>query len=103
MCAAPFYERGALCADDLGGEELGLLCVEDTDEGAEFSEKDLAALMVVGQLLSLAVRHHLAAEALPPTNCRAWLALVLASGMRSRHPDPLSAGPRSPGAGCADR
>ena len=45
-----------------GGEELGLLCVEDTDEGAEFSEKDLAALMVVGQLLSLAVRHHLAAE-----------------------------------------
>ena len=44
------------------GEELGLLCVEDTDEGAEFSEKDLAALMVVGQLLSLAVRHHLAAE-----------------------------------------
>ena len=46
-----------------GGEELGLLCVEDTDEGAEFSEKDLAALMMVGQLLSLAVRHHLAAEA----------------------------------------
>ena len=46
-----------------GGEELGLLCVEDTDEGAEFSEKDLVALMVVGQLLSLAVRHHLVAEA----------------------------------------
>ncbi|MGB0587309.1 MAG: FHA domain-containing protein [Limisphaerales bacterium] len=46
-----------------GEEELGLLCVEDTDEDAEFNEADLAALMVVGQLLSLAVRHHLAAEA----------------------------------------
>ena len=46
-----------------GEEELGLLCVEDTDEDTEFNEADLAALMVVGQLLSLAVRHHLAAEA----------------------------------------
>jgi pSer/pThr/pTyr-binding forkhead associated (FHA) protein len=46
-----------------GGEELGLLCVEDTDEEAEFFEADLSALMVVGQLLSLAVRHHSAAEA----------------------------------------
>lgn len=46
-----------------GGEELGLLCVEATDENAEFTEVDLAALMLVGQLLSLAVRHHLATEA----------------------------------------
>tara|TARA_B100000085_G_scaffold134470_1_gene122320 strand:- start:1199 stop:2053 length:855 start_codon:yes stop_codon:yes gene_type:complete len=47
----------------LGEEELGLLCVEDTDEDTEFNEADLGALMVVGQLLSLAVRRHLAAEA----------------------------------------
>ena len=45
-----------------GGEELGLLCAEDTDKNTEFSEADLVALMVVGQLLSLAVRHHLEAE-----------------------------------------
>ncbi len=41
----------------LAGEELGLLCVENTDEGAEFSPSDLAVLMLVGQLLSLAIRH----------------------------------------------
>ena len=44
-----------------GEEELGLLCVEDTDEDTEFNEA-VSGLMVVGQLLSL-VRHHLAAEA----------------------------------------
>ena len=34
--------------------ELGVLCVEDTDAEAEFSAGDLAALMVIGQLASLA-------------------------------------------------
>ena len=37
-----------------GGREFGVLCVEDTDAEAEFSAGDLAALMVIGQLASLA-------------------------------------------------
>ena len=36
------------------GLELGVLCVEDTDAEAEFSARDLAGLMVIGQLTSLA-------------------------------------------------
>ncbi|MDG1832946.1 MAG: FHA domain-containing protein, partial [Verrucomicrobiota bacterium] len=36
------------------GLELGVLSVEDTDAEAEFSAGDLAALMVIGQLASLA-------------------------------------------------
>jgi GAF domain-containing protein len=36
------------------GLELGVLCVEDTDAEAEFSAGDLATLMVIGQLASLA-------------------------------------------------
>jgi pSer/pThr/pTyr-binding forkhead associated (FHA) protein len=36
------------------GRELGVLCVEDTEAEAEFNEADLAALMVIGQLVALA-------------------------------------------------
>jgi len=36
------------------GLELGVLCVEDTDAEAEFCARDLAELMVIGQLASLA-------------------------------------------------
>ena len=41
------------------GQEVGLICVEDTSEGAQFSLEQLAQLNVVGQLLSLPLYYRL--------------------------------------------
>ena len=44
------------------GEEVGMLCVEDTAEGASFSSEQLSALIVVGQAMTLPLLHRIQAE-----------------------------------------
>ena len=44
------------------GEEVGMLCVEDTTEGASFSSEQLSALIVVGQAMTLPLLHRIQAE-----------------------------------------
>ena len=42
-----------------GEDELGILCVEDTAGESEFSEGQLVALTVVGQLAAVYFQYHL--------------------------------------------
>jgi GAF domain-containing protein len=44
------------------GEELGMLCVENTEEESEFSPEQLAGVMAVAQLAAVHLQHRLARE-----------------------------------------
>jgi len=44
------------------GEELGILCVENTEEESEFSPEQLAGVMAVAQLAAVHLQHRLARE-----------------------------------------
>mgnify|MGYP006120353375 FL=1 len=46
-----------------GNEELGILCVEDTDEEGEFSAGQLSALILISQLAAVHLQNRIWREA----------------------------------------